>query len=45
MVINVVELEDADVVADALLLVLSYAFSNPGDVADFLRLVRPICNV
>jgi hypothetical protein len=28
--------KDTDVVADALLLVLSYAFSNPSNVADFL---------
>lgn len=29
--------EDADVVADALLLVLGYALGNPGDVSDFLE--------
>ena len=29
-------LEDANVVADALLLVLSYALGNPSDVPDFL---------
>lgn len=36
MPILILDLKDADVVADALLLVLSYAFGNPGNVADFL---------
>ena len=30
------ESEDADVVVDALLLVLSYALSNPSNVSNFL---------
>lgn len=32
-------LENADVVPDALLLVLRYAFGNPGDIADLLSYV------
>jgi hypothetical protein len=36
MPIPILDLKNADVVADALFLVLSYAFGNPGNVADFL---------